>query len=365
MSEESRFIKHLREVSSPMKGLAMIAVVYAHFIRLYYAEFINNHWWFDPGFCYLAPSVFFILSGYWLAFSSLRKSPLRWRDFFLRRASRIIPLYYLSMVFVLLCYLLVFKELKNTMDMVYVFIPKALFIHNYSPKTIFTLNSTYWFVGAIVGLYLVFPLLFVCMRKHPGRTLFVSMMVSYLTSFFIRYSPIHDMNPYLAMGGFPLTRLAEFSLGAWVAVVSDRVPDRFDRYAYSPIAPLIAIGLLALGLLGHKYEYLYPFNPLLITSALMFYLVYTYRFLHKILLPLFLVLGFVGVYSYSIYLFHRPFIEPWLIYFELYFNLKYGLNLSALGLASVYVVFSILVFSAVEMVYNFSVSLFKKRVLNR
>ncbi len=118
-------------------------------------------------------SLFFITSGLGLYLSHLR-SPRTWREFFLRRAIRIIPLYWLALVFAYTTYKL----------WVPVYTTEAAFLIHL-PVVVHTLTQyanafgPLWFVGVISQLYLLFPLLAIAFdRASSSRACWIMFLVT-------------------------------------------------------------------------------------------------------------------------------------------------------------------------------------------
>ncbi len=98
-------------------------------------------------------SLFFITSGLGLYLSHLR-SPRTWREFSLRRAIRIIPLYWLALVFTYAAYKL-WVPVYTTGSAFLIHLP--VIVHTLTPYA--NAFGPLWFVGIISQLYLLFPLL--------------------------------------------------------------------------------------------------------------------------------------------------------------------------------------------------------------
>ncbi len=100
--------------------------------------------------------LFFVLSGYLLFWPFARamfgdNAPTDLRRYARNRALRILPLYY-AVIFILL----VFQPLDASRSDWWRF---ALFIQNYSPRTIFKLDSPMWSLAVEVQFYILLPLI--------------------------------------------------------------------------------------------------------------------------------------------------------------------------------------------------------------
>jgi hypothetical protein len=88
---------------------------------------------------------------------------------------------------------------------------QAFFITN--PVDAMKINITYWFIGVIVSLYLLYPLLLYPMKKHPN--------ISLISFFFISLASRWIMYYVFPMFGggwdwFPSCRLFNFGLGIYL-----------------------------------------------------------------------------------------------------------------------------------------------------
>ncbi|MCC6273890.1 MAG: acyltransferase [Deltaproteobacteria bacterium] len=291
-----------------LKGLGILGIVFYHYYRRLSGVENQFQWMFGPlpshpqEWGYLGASLFFILSGWGLAYAALggksraevcsvgavRERPLQ---FFAKRLRRIVPLYYFSILFFFF-YFLIFTS-QDLPKLSAQFALKLLFLQNVSPETIFSYNSSWWFLGALVYLYAAYPWLLRAFQRSPNLALALCLVLSFAFSHLLALRPVAAWHPYLAMGGFPLVKLGEFGFGMWVAYVGRSWPKKWLG---------LTLLLTALGLLGLRHPAFYPLHPLGLVA------------------PLLLVAGWIptlgmarlGVCSYGLFLFHRPLIEPWL-----------------------------------------------------
>lgn len=79
-------------------------------------------------------------------------------------------------------------------------------------------HITYWFIGLIVSLYLLYPLLLYALKKYPNTSL-VSFFFISLASRYIMYYMYYRYNFPMFGGGwdwFPLYRIFNFALGIYL-----------------------------------------------------------------------------------------------------------------------------------------------------
>lgn len=333
--------KSLSESSDFLKGLAMIALVYVHYVRLEYGLIDSIMWIWDPlvfdkiraeavqysvwsvvlrYFAQIAVSIFFILSAWGIAYGLLMKNaqPAPLPQFMHARLRKLAPLYWIALFLMFIAAVAEHHDsLVKIIKIVVSFGLKAAFLHTFHPHAMFNYNSALWFFGSLMFLYLAFPLLYRATLARPYTTLLGSIALGYLCTALIKASPLNEWHPALAMGGFPLARIGDFAIGVFLAVHAQRCEQSgrrnpFERYAYP-----IGFAALAIGLLGFAYEWLHPFHAMgmgvfaVLVGARVFQ---TLKRAPRVVGLATTAVAFVGVYSYSMFLFHMPLIRPWLEY---------------------------------------------------
>lgn len=135
-------------------------------------------------------TLFFLMSAYTLCLSLSRKreteiSPVR--NYFLRRAFRIVPLYYFTIILVLFIH--INSPSINSIA------ANVLFIHGLNPNWI---NSTIpggWSVGIEVLFYLIFPFMFFSIQSVPKAiniTLLFMLIAKIVTSLMFKNPPVSN-----------------------------------------------------------------------------------------------------------------------------------------------------------------------------
>lgn len=128
-------------------------------------------------------NLFIIASGVGLAMSSERRG-LDWRDFFRRRFLKIFPLYYFLLLGV--SFLMLFRG--RSIDF-FDFFTHFLGIHSIFPDYTYSISTPFWYIGVIVQLYLLFPLIYGAAKKVnwlvvlTGALVLQLLLTPYLTSF--------------------------------------------------------------------------------------------------------------------------------------------------------------------------------------
>lgn len=335
MNTQNNTLNQAISVASPyLKGLAIIGIILHHYFRGLYGITQNVQWLYSANFLnvfaeaffssvsaafiasfyylgYMGVSIFFILSGWGLAVSALKRNLATFDclDFYKKRAQKIYPLYIASLVF----FGLLFYGQGNlgALEEILRSLSKLLFLSNYSPAEIFTINPSFWFLSTVAILYILFPVIFAATSKKPKITLAASLLIAYISTISIQFSALQHAHPFFAMGGFPLAKLGEFTLGVFIAIRASQTQMSLNFLLKRPRYVMMAISMLLLGLFAFTNQLAYPLHPILIALPLLFF----YLKLHasaniwpKILKPI----AYAGTYSYSAFLLHRPFVDTWI-----------------------------------------------------
>ena len=108
--------------------------------------------------------LFVMISGFGLTLSMLRREQ-GWGEFVINRLKKLYPLLITGVVVCLLGCLVMNGRLFNQGEWREIGY-KFLFIHTLIPNSGLSINGPWWFFGLIFQLYLLYPLLFRCMKKR-------------------------------------------------------------------------------------------------------------------------------------------------------------------------------------------------------
>lgn len=145
--------------------------------------------------------------------------------FYLRRAARILPSYYFSIIVALFLFALPLQEYHNNSFMWKDILTHITFTHNLLLDTLTgtKLNGVLWTVALEVQFYLLFPLLAKCFQKKPILTYCVMTMIGLISSSIISNHFGTIAQPLYV--NYPLTFFSVFAngmLGAWTYVTITR-----------------------------------------------------------------------------------------------------------------------------------------------
>lgn len=249
--------------------------------------------------------LFLIVSGFGLTWSALSRygdGPLDLRRFYWRRAERIYPLWCGVHVLFVVTWLMVGWGLSATDPATYL----SLLGIRITPSLLYYFSPAWWYVGLLIQLYLVYPLLWRMLRLWgPLWTLVVSCAVAFAARAVGALLLEGALDAWLR-GALFITRLPEFVLGISLAAWLHRAPERTDRRLRAP-GTLIAAAVsyvvgtaLALTLLGMSVA------PLLLGAGafVLLYALFNRGEQHKGVG----LRAWIGAHSYSLYLMHHPLI---------------------------------------------------------
>lgn len=190
-----------------MRILAISFVVLTHIsktLHSYYFVLIPNI--YDFGIGMFGVILFIITSGAVLEYNY---GSMEWRQiprFLLKRIKRIYPIYWVSLALGLMVKPILLKS--NFIDILSQFSGFNAFTGKWGGP----INTVGWFIGLIICLYALFPLLSHLCKKNPEIFIAFSLFVSLSSRFYFSISG--DKTD--AVRWFPLCALFEFSLGIYI-----------------------------------------------------------------------------------------------------------------------------------------------------
>jgi peptidoglycan/LPS O-acetylase OafA/YrhL len=158
----------------------------------------------------------------------------------------------------------------------------------------------------LIQFYLIFPLLFWTARRvGPWWFLFIGCAAG----FFARYAllVLWPQSGLWVLGGFAICRLPEFALGMSLAMWHTESPARLERFLLRGAG--FAAGLILYPAALQLYHGLYPyiFVDFATGACCMLEIVGIAGLISLFQTPAKLF-GFVGLYSYGLYLIHQPYV---------------------------------------------------------
>jgi peptidoglycan/LPS O-acetylase OafA/YrhL len=297
-----------------LRGLAALAVVVCHLAVSAYREAPNldgGPWpWLALilGFGYLGVPLFFVISGFCIHLPQARalargtpQAAPDWRHFFARRFWRLYPPYLAALVVALVLWWVAGSPIPWL-----AVATQALLVHPFHTATFDGVNPPAWTLAVEAQLYLAYPLVFRLIARFGAlRALGAVLAVT------LAYRGGLDLTPLPAEVGGPAWELLLARWFEWVlgAVVAEWAAGRLvlPRVLSSPWPGVAALGAGVLLEWYAGYYGLYVLKEPLygVAFALLLHAALTHERPGPGSAPGRYLAG-VGVYSYSLYLLHRP-----------------------------------------------------------
>lgn len=269
--------------------------------------------------------IFFVISGYLITRiidDDVRKNQFSLARFYERRARRILPALYVTISLTMIAAAFVVRA-AQTPEFYSTTITVLLFVSNFY----FATHSGYfdtasnmqpflhtWSLSVEEQFYIFYPLFAIFALQLKGRTLLLIYLGVLVASFFA-FSFSQEIKPTVGFYMLP-TRAWELLLGALVAIEKSRLGNRLAGLPVSVQQAMSATGALLILLAITQYRTTIPFAVFLLAPTLGATLLISVegRTLVNRLLSLRPVV-WVGLVSYSAYLFHLPIFVLFRIHF--------------------------------------------------
>lgn len=308
--------KHL-DFLDQIRGMAIVAVFLFHCLGTTFGhdQLPWGSWMRDftvsKSFLFLLPlsfgwagvSVFFVVSGFCIHLS-FRRNP-SWRDFMIRRFLRIYPPYFLAVL--LFALFVPWSRIDWGFLGVAQLGSHLTLIHNYNDRSFFGINPAFWSIAVEAQLYLLYPvLLWLVARLGWGRSLvFIAALEICLRTIWSVVFVVTGEPLPISFTGLPFLYWYSWSIGALVA----------EAHLSGRTLPFTNHSLIAWSGVAIGSSFLKP----LASFSFLFFALLTATLIAKLLqrdreplvLPLFFSNSFrmIGLWSYSIYLLHQPFLD--------------------------------------------------------
>lgn len=296
------------------RGILVLSVIVFHTFLVFSPENLSQ---FSGGF--LAVESFFVLSGFLITKSlivknkKLNKFSEVYLDFLKSRFLRLLPAFtVLSVIEISIVHLFFPERLKNLLNEL---LFSSLNVHNWwlimrevpyferFQETLFNLH--FWSLSIEWQYYLIWGAVFLILLKFSKTVaaiftiMFASLSVLDMYMFYKMYENIDRV--YFGTDA----RFYSFMIGSLLALTENKIEKRNWIFLIIGIISLIFL-LTSFFLLNNYESYMYPFGFLAISiiSALLILSVLKSEFFDKLLS--FYPLSYIGVRSYSLYLWHFP-----------------------------------------------------------
>ncbi|WP_440144531.1 acyltransferase family protein [Aeromonas veronii] len=296
-----------------LRGVAALLVLFYHMEELSVAVWPHIFYW-----GWVGVDLFFVLSGFFICLCVIR--PREWKviNFLKRRFLRIAPPYYVSMLLTITFSGFYFITTSN--GIVHT-VAHLLFIHSYLEQTHGSINGAYWSLGVEFSFY-IFMAVTACFLRSTSKKyiiLFCMFIVAWLWRYII----------YLYFNGQPMQEfiwstqvigmLDEFAIGCFIAFVyADCLVQAKHPRNYVAFLLLITGFILIVSFVKNLDDTFWIEVSSMVFSrtylALGFgMIIFAFIMLERnkwfVRLCRWSGLSFIGMISFSIYLYHMPIIN--------------------------------------------------------
>lgn len=287
-----------------LRGISILLVLIYHFkIELF------NFFFFSGG--YLGVDIFFLISGYLITsilHINIEKNIFSFKDFFLRRFLRIVPVYVFVIFLTLLASYFVLTP-SHLIDISESSIASSFFYSNiffwktlnnyYNPDAILNPLLHTWSLSIEIQFYLFFSICFYILKKYFLRikTILLTLgIISFTISCLFSY-----YEPQINFFGFQ-SRLWEFILGSFIFFYKDKINLQLNDI----IKYLIYILVIIFAVFFDETTK----HPSYLTLVFLFFVsILMLNCKNNKILTLEKPLKFFGTLSYSLYLWHYPILS--------------------------------------------------------
>ncbi len=297
------------EFMTVLRLLSLMGVVYYHTLVTLYLMGIRQKATIEPmyanvnmNFPAIGVGLFLMLSGGGLMMSSKKKADFSLKDFYKGRFLRILIPFYISYILYSIYLALIgfefpvyFESLTGVKPSPLCFLFTLLGMDGYLSIfniPTYTLMLGEWFLGCLIPMYIVFPLLRRCILKNKYLTLGIATIYYIIALATYKYMPWSDVPSYNNFG----IKIYDFILGMFLVEVMDRIPKW-----------TAAIGVALLG-----FYLLYPAKlPIDMTPSIVilavgtFFIFLALEGLFKKMPHFMKVVHVLSAYSYTYFLFHH------------------------------------------------------------
>jgi len=306
------------------RGVAILLVISVHLSLSSLASSNTKGIWGTINFLSLTShlgscgvALFFVLSGFCIHISFLNARGFSTKEFFWRRLWRICPAYFVSLgVF----YLLTFRHALFAPDALKQLFTHAFLAHNLSTQYFFGINPAFWSIGVEMQLYMLYPIILLVRSKFGfGACLFITFAVGVAFRLMVLlFCGVPDLVLNANLFVSPLSTWFDWTLGAFLAEHAARGQNGFKWHSIWILALIPALFVTI------SVDGLFPYTFLaesMISAVCLDWAIGQG-------LPkngFFKAIGFVGIISYSLYLWHEPliywlewhfrFLPPWADWF--------------------------------------------------
>lgn len=289
-----------------VKGAAIIWIVLFHMYKDFPGYFISGNTFYGNSVSHfimhgsIGVNLFVICSGFLLSYSATRKNETLF-EFYINRLKRLLPLYYCAVAFVL-CSDAVIGSDNFSLNWIS-FFQHIFLVHTFT-ENMFDIQGTWWYMGMIVQFYLFFPVINSITRKV---SIFPAITGAFLIVIIARQIHFFNIDSNYSVFAF----VPDFIFGAYIFryKMLQKSSKKFitAAFVYSALTAFLYF-FIAFWAKESLFSCWSGLARPIIASGFFTGLVIIYNMIIKLAPHINGIFIFWGVYSYAVYLFHRPLI---------------------------------------------------------
>lgn len=302
-----------------IRGIAILAVFFFHVLGIAFGRY-NLPWRgffrdfagdlsFIPflpfSYGYYGVAVFFAVSGFCIHLSHERASNKNWFQFFSRRWFRIYPAYLLAVLFFFFSWPWGSLSIENPLRLKQL-VTHLLAVHNLFPDTYFGINPSFWSIAIELQLYAIYPLLVFLVRKTGWAK---TLLICWVIENGIILLPLLSGKPLpYFVSASPFAYWFSWSIGAYLAQCYLDGRRSVLKHLRLDVMVILAFSCLQVEPLARFSFWMFALlTAVLIDRLLSGHVAFSSGRLRG---AIWSHLGFLGMVSYSFYLFHQPLLGP-------------------------------------------------------
>jgi peptidoglycan/LPS O-acetylase OafA/YrhL len=168
------------------------------------------------------------------------------------------------------------------------------------------LVPAWWFIGLLLQLYLVFPLLYGLMLRLGSAGFLAACIAATCATRYLLFAVV-EANEDWVQGAFFVCRLWEFATGMVFGRLMVENPARTMKLVFSWKCLVAGVVMYWLAQFGYSPNFFNSFSDGLNAMGLSLVMMHAAAGIDRVRFAG-RALGFAGVYSYGIYLFHQPYL---------------------------------------------------------
>ena len=229
-----------------VRFVSMIGIVYYHMVVSLYLCGIRQYESISPMFenknmhvATVGVGLFFMISGAGLMLSTKDKEHLNLKEYYLKRFLRVLVPFYLVYALYIVWFLIVTHQGLGAIydgdikpiSFIFTLLGMDAYISSFGIPT-YSVGIGEWFLGALVMMYIIFPILRWALLKNKWITL------GCMSIYFIIIIIVYPVFPFAnVVPGFTnfLCKVYEFFLGMFLITVVDKIPKWLKLYVTIPV----------------------------------------------------------------------------------------------------------------------------------